>query len=1575
MRRLAVVLLVAVLSVINFQHLCAQGWPGEGGVSVTPDGAKQSGSHGVQGSLVFSVKNTGTEWDAYDISCSHTGQVFTCAPPSSPIDLGPGAKVNVTVTYTGSVGVGTVTMKAESINIWENSPVENTGYYTVTVDGVDVPPSLSLANHNGDYQNRGMCLTLPAGGDATVRCGDLVLAHATPPYRTLGRDRAVTLVYNSATPKPRPAVAVTVTQPDSANSPLSVKAELRINDVIRASGTFAPWAAGGARQIVLAYDINTSTEPTGIYNFVVNVTNEYSGVSKTIPYADQLIVVNRYASDFGRGWHPAGVKRLVLNQPGSRILWVGGDGSAVAYTSAASNTWVAAPAAYRDTITWSAGEGLYTRHLLHGAHVKFDAAGRHVLTITRTSDTTTFTYGGAGRLTNITVPLAAGDFELAYTNGKLNWVKDPLGYMLDATVTSGRLVQLDDPDGSTVSFGYTNDRLTSRTNRRNYTTTYSYANGLRVTSVSQPLNASETAVATYTQWDEQGLAVNVVGGTLTAASSVFSRYDGPRTDSSDVVTFWIDRWGAPTTISDPYTKLTQLTRGDPNRPALVTRLQYPSGQVLGAWYNALGLPDSTVDSSLVVGGVRALTRYVYDPVWAVPTRVISPEGDSVVSAYDPANGNRLWQQDARGSSSRVNFTYWRDLVRTVTPPLSPAESLSYDVRGNLSRTRTPLGFVTAYVNDVRGFPWQVTSYEGVVAKTSRDHRNARDTLTTTYGPQRSQSDPVYNMTWNARTAYLRKEYDAEGNLIETGRWSSIGTIGTIVETTRYDRANRPVAVVAADGVKDSVVYDRAGNQIRLLTRRGQTIEQAFNRANRLSQRRTPTVSYGYTVFEQWPFLSQSIPGDTTRFFYDTMGRDTLAVNRFSRVSRIFGTHGLLLSEIQQIRSWAERANSTWNTSGFSTHVYGLSYTYDLNGRRTRLTHPTVLGPGNDHTDYTYRNTGQLKTIKDPYGKTFWLYYDLEGRLDSLKYPTTAVIGEKWRYDPDGRVRYHTIRAAAAASGYPNNVVRADTIVYDGDSRVVSVRNAGRTLQEYWYTGLGQTGLSVEAYWNGSSWTWSRKEFFQPDALGNMYWRSSAMGAGDPPRDSVKYHATTGRVTSRGDLNGGSWDWTPTVHDAAGNVLHTSRIERGAQCYVGNAFLCQQYLPARYSAVTGYHYDADQRLVSSRRYTTLPEPNEEQVGGWEEYWYDPYGRRILRKWQSDMIIDPGGEYNQPHMYRYVWDGQQILYEIRTEASDSSVDALVSSNEFGWVGYVHGPGIDNPLEVFRADGYPVFDRIFLHADWRGSITLGSRPDGTKDRESGPNLQMIDWRRFNVSTYGERQTPFTHTNRLYYGTLLERQQDGSKLQYMRNRYYDPVTGRFTQEDPIGLAGGLNLYGFANGDPVNFSDPFGLNPCLAFPQACLAAAGFVVGAAGQIASNLLNGRAWHEDAGSSGLKWAAAGATLGATALASGGSAAAAQPVRYVIGAMEDLGASGGIKAGEATLLPRLVGDLGRAANWARNEGVLREVMELGRPIRDASVGLLGGLKNFGPERFITLERQVLQRAGWTYSRWSQSWNPPDN
>jgi len=63
-------------------------------------------------------------------------------------------------------------------------------------------------------------------------------------------------------------------------------------------------------------------------------------------------------------------------------------------------------------------------------------------------------------------------------------------------------------------------------------------------------------------------------------------------------------------------------------------------------------------------------------------------------------------------------------------------------------------------------------------------------------------------------------------------------------------------------------------------------------------------------------------------------------------------------------------------------------------------------------------------------------------------------------------------------------------------------------------------------------------------------------------------------------------------------------------------------------------------------------------------------------------------------------------------------------------------------------------------------------------------------------------------FQGTLIFDKEDGTRTFYRRNRVYDPASGRFTQEDPIGLAGGFNLYGFAGADPVNFSDPFGLCP-----------------------------------------------------------------------------------------------------------------------------------------------------------------------
>jgi RHS repeat-associated protein len=54
--------------------------------------------------------------------------------------------------------------------------------------------------------------------------------------------------------------------------------------------------------------------------------------------------------------------------------------------------------------------------------------------------------------------------------------------------------------------------------------------------------------------------------------------------------------------------------------------------------------------------------------------------------------------------------------------------------------------------------------------------------------------------------------------------------------------------------------------------------------------------------------------------------------------------------------------------------------------------------------------------------------------------------------------------------------------------------------------------------------------------------------------------------------------------------------------------------------------------------------------------------------------------------------------------------------------------------------------------------------------------------------------------------REDDGTGLYYYRARYYDPLRSRFVGEDPIGLAGGSNVFTYGENNPVLFTDPSGL-------------------------------------------------------------------------------------------------------------------------------------------------------------------------
>jgi RHS repeat-associated protein len=177
---------------------------------------------------------------------------------------------------------------------------------------------------------------------------------------------------------------------------------------------------------------------------------------------------------------------------------------------------------------------------------------------------------------------------------------------------------------------------------------------------------------------------------------------------------------------------------------------------------------------------------------------------------------------------------------------------------------------------------------------------------------------------------------------------------------------------------------------------------------------------------------------------------------------------------------------------------------------------------------------------------------------------------------------------------------------------------------------------------------------------------------------------------------------------------------------------------------------------------------------------------------------------------------VLYEVRSsgkqgvapsfmEAEGTTVAAGDEPNLYGVVAYAHAEGIDRPVGLLkRYVGAGIWGYVTPHANWKGEWSYGTLSDGSTCLSAGQGCPS--WPGFSWSMDGNpRGTPPPNAT-VWWGNIIRGQADASGLMYLRNRYYDPKTGRFTQQDPIGLAGGMNLYGFAGGDPVNFSDPFGL-------------------------------------------------------------------------------------------------------------------------------------------------------------------------
>ncbi|WP_236423027.1 RHS repeat-associated core domain-containing protein, partial [Pseudomonas syringae] len=199
----------------------------------------------------------------------------------------------------------------------------------------------------------------------------------------------------------------------------------------------------------------------------------------------------------------------------------------------------------------------------------------------------------------------------------------------------------------------------------------------------------------------------------------------------------------------------------------------------------------------------------------------------------------------------------------------------------------------------------------------------------------------------------------------------------------------------------------------------------------------------------------------------------------------------------------------------------------------------------------------------------------------------------------------------------------------------------------------------------------------------------------------------------------------------------------------------------------FTYDCENRLVKTETMA------DTQVESTSSYQYDSLGRRVAK--QSEIK-------GQTDHKRFLWQGLRMLreespgqsslylYEPGSYAPLARVDEKEGEVE-NKVYYFHTDQIGTPLEMTDAEGQIV---------WQAKYRAWGAVEKLVVDEVEQNLRF-------QGQYFDAETG------LHYNTF---------------RYYDPEIGRFITQDPIGLAGGYNLYQY-NINPIRWIDVTGLAGC----------------------------------------------------------------------------------------------------------------------------------------------------------------------
>jgi RHS repeat-associated protein len=282
-----------------------------------------------------------------------------------------------------------------------------------------------------------------------------------------------------------------------------------------------------------------------------------------------------------------------------------------------------------------------------------------------------------------------------------------------------------------------------------------------------------------------------------------------------------------------------------------------------------------------------------------------------------------------------------------------------------------------------------------------------------------------------------------------------------------------------------------------------------------------------------------------------------------------------------------------------------------------------------------------------------------------------------------------------------------------------------------------------------------------------------------------------------------------VYDGSGNRIRYRRYD-GSTTFddkvnvieTGHNRLVQSYDFATPTIGVDFGSDANGGRMEERPF--CPGCWPDSIAGRRTYWYDGLGRTTgTREWACQE--NPGGQcegtylVNAPGACKY--DPLGRLFDTCENAAPVlgyDGENVVRTSSDTWLNawsFVHGPGLDDPIMGYFHASLASNDKYWYYAtDGRGGQVAVGDVTGLDVSE------QIEYQVTGGKFAGGTNNPDS------FGADRHHNPEMYRVSFFRNRFYDQETGRWTQEDPIGVAGGSNLYQFNGNNPVTFSDPFGL-------------------------------------------------------------------------------------------------------------------------------------------------------------------------